>query len=71
MPLHDNIRLLRRMRVLSQRELAQKCGLNATTICHIETGLHEPQPGTIRKIARALEVHPEELMMERPGLLSI
>ncbi len=68
MPLHDNIRKLRKRKVLSQRDLAQKCGLNITTITRIETGRHEPQYGTIRKIASALEVPPEELMMERPRL---
>lgn len=68
MSLQDNIRILREHRALSQRELAEKACINTATICRIETGRHKPQPSTIRKIATALEVRPEELLTEQPKL---
>lgn len=64
MPLPENIRVLRKRRVLSQRDLANKTGLSRETICRIETGKLEPSPDTIRKIALALGVRPEELLKE-------
>ncbi len=69
MPLQDNIKILRENRALSQRDLAKIACLNTATICRIETGQHRPQPGTIRKIATALGVRPEELMTEQLRLL--
>ena len=69
MPLHDNIRILREQKALSQRDLAKKACLNTATICRIETGQNKPQPGTIRKIAMALEVRPEELLEEQLRLI--
>lgn len=69
MPIHDNIRILREQKALSQRDLAKKARLNTATICRIETGQHKPQPGTIRKLAVALEVRPEDLRTEQLRLL--
>ncbi len=69
MVLHDNIRILREQKALSQRELAKLARLNTSTICRIETGQHKPHPSTIRKIATALEVRPEELLLEQLRLL--
>lgn len=69
MQLNENIRLLRKTRFLSQRDLAEKACVNMATICRIENGRHEPQPGTVRRIAQALGVRPEELWLEQVRLL--
>ena len=51
------------MRLLSQRELAKRAGLSPTTILKLESGrVDEPHPRTIRKLADALEVDPDELI---------
>ena len=46
---------------LSQRDLAQRSGVAASTIARIETG-HEAHPSTARRLAEALGIEPRELM---------
>jgi transcriptional regulator with XRE-family HTH domain len=59
----DRLRKVRDMRLLSQRELADRAGLSPTTILKLESGrVDEPHPRTIRKLADALEVDPDELV---------
>ena len=59
----DRLRKVRDMRLLSQRELAERAGLSPTTILKLESGrVDEPHPRTIRKLADALEVDPAELV---------
>jgi transcriptional regulator with XRE-family HTH domain len=59
----DRLRKVRDMRLLSQRELAERAGLSPTTILKLESGrVDEPHPRTIRKLADAPEVDPEELV---------
>jgi transcriptional regulator with XRE-family HTH domain len=59
----DRLRKVRDMRLLSQRELAERAGLSPTTILKLESGrVDEPHPSTIRKLADALEVDPAELI---------
>ena len=52
---------LRQEHVLTLRELADKSGVSKDTINRIEHG-HGAYPSTIRKLARALEVEPRELV---------
>jgi transcriptional regulator with XRE-family HTH domain len=49
---------MRRQRVLTQKELADKAGLATVTVSRIETGGDEanPRPGTVRRLAAALGV---------------
>ncbi len=65
----SNLRRLRELRALSQRELAARAKLSVTTINRIETGQRRPMPRTIRKLAEALGVTPEELLTEQPRLM--
>ncbi len=59
----DRLRKVRDMRLLSQRELAERAGLSPTTILKLESGrVDEPHPRTIRKLAVALGVDPDELV---------
>jgi transcriptional regulator with XRE-family HTH domain len=58
------LRLLRRERALSQRDLSRMTGIAFDTISRLETGKQRAQPRTIRKLADALGVEPRELMKE-------
>jgi transcriptional regulator with XRE-family HTH domain len=58
----DRLRDLRKRALLTQKELADKSGVGVTTIIRIERNQVEPQGSTIRKLARALSVAPEELV---------
>ena len=67
--MNSNVRRLRELRALSQRELAARAKLSVTTVNRIETGQRKPMPKTIRKLAEALGVTPEELLAEQPRLM--
>jgi transcriptional regulator with XRE-family HTH domain len=58
-----NIRL---MRMWTQARLAKEAGISPTTVSAIETGkIGRPHFGTLGKLARALDVAPEELLDTR------
>jgi transcriptional regulator with XRE-family HTH domain len=73
----ERLENIRRMRMLTQVELAREAGVSPTTVSAIETGkIGRPHFGTLNKLARALRVAPEELQgspaaMEGPRPLSI
>jgi DNA-binding XRE family transcriptional regulator len=46
---------------LTTRELAKKAGVAAPTLWRIETGQNKPHISTMRKIAKALKVKPEDI----------
>lgn len=56
------LRTVRERRALTQVELAAKAKINRVSLARIETGDAEPRPSTIRKLAEALGVEPEQLM---------
>jgi transcriptional regulator with XRE-family HTH domain len=58
----DRLRDLRKRALLTQRELADESGVGVTTIIRIERNQVEPHGRTIRRLAEALEVAPEELV---------
>jgi transcriptional regulator with XRE-family HTH domain len=53
---------VRQRKALTQQQLADRAGLNRVTIARIESGKDEPFPTTVRKVADALGVSPEELL---------
>ena len=57
----EKLKELRKTKVLSLGELAQRAGVHRNTVARIEKG-DPAYPATIRKIARALEVEPSELV---------
>jgi len=67
--MNGNVRRLREIRALSQRELAVLAKLSVTTINRIEVGRCRPMPKTVRKLAKALGVTPEELLTKQPRLV--
>jgi transcriptional regulator with XRE-family HTH domain len=61
------LRALRKRKVLTQKELAQRAGLTRRgTVLKIEAGQTEPYPRTVRKLAKALGVQPRDLMEPQP-----
>ena len=56
------LREVRERKALSQQELATKAGLSRGTVNRIEAGAEEPYPATVRKLAAALDVQPDDLM---------
>jgi transcriptional regulator with XRE-family HTH domain len=58
------LRSIRESKFLSQRDLAQRSGISEATIRRLETRRTEARFVTIRKLAEALGVAPEELVGE-------
>jgi transcriptional regulator with XRE-family HTH domain len=58
----DKLKELRRRRVLTMEELAEKAGVGRNTVWRLEHGIMGAQPRTIRKLATALGVEPEDLV---------
>ena len=52
----DAIKNLRKNKGLSQKELAQKCGLSANAFCSIDKNESFPSRESIDKICKALEI---------------
>jgi transcriptional regulator with XRE-family HTH domain len=55
------IRELRKSNYLTQEELAAKAGIARRTLSRVETGAECPSGPTIRKIAKAVRVRPQEI----------
>ncbi|MDQ4105656.1 MAG: helix-turn-helix domain-containing protein [Actinomycetota bacterium] len=61
-----NLLFIRRSRMWTQGRLAEESGVSPTTISGIENGkISRPHFGTLRKVAKALGVEPEELVSGR------
>jgi transcriptional regulator with XRE-family HTH domain len=58
----EKLKELRRRRVLSMRELEERSGVSHNTIWRIESDRQGAHPRTVRKLAEALGVEPEELL---------
>jgi transcriptional regulator with XRE-family HTH domain len=61
--LAHGLKQIREARGLTQQELAQRAGLNNTTISRIETYSHTPTITTVRAIAEALDMAVADLEM--------
>jgi transcriptional regulator with XRE-family HTH domain len=53
--------VLRKERLMTQRELAAAAGVTVATLSYAETGSSTPRIGTIRKICTALGVQPKDV----------
>jgi transcriptional regulator with XRE-family HTH domain len=63
----DKLRELRRLRVLTLRELEEESGVSYNTIWRLENGYRQARPSTIRKLAVALGVEASELVATGEG----
>lgn len=59
--LGSNIKLLRKLRNITQEELAEIIGIHSRQLSKIETGDHFPSCKTLEKICIALDVSPREI----------
>jgi transcriptional regulator with XRE-family HTH domain len=64
-----NLRRFRELRALSQRDLAALASLSVTTVNRIETGQQKAMPKTVRKLAGALRITPQELLSKQSRLM--
>jgi transcriptional regulator with XRE-family HTH domain len=55
------LREWRQFRAVSQEELAKAAGIQRSTIVDIEASRRCPRPSTLRRLAKALKIKPEEL----------
>ena len=60
-----NIQELRRAKKLSQEELADRCKVHQTYLSGVETGKRNCSLLVLERIARALDVDPEDLVRRR------
>ncbi|HVE99807.1 MAG TPA: helix-turn-helix transcriptional regulator [Rubrobacteraceae bacterium] len=64
MKIGTQVKRARQRALLTQEELAQRAGIGAATVNRIEKDRVEPHFSTIRKIAKALDMDPKELIPE-------
>lgn len=57
-----HLRRFRQQAILSQDQLADRCGVARDTISKLENGQRQAYPSTIRKLATGLEVAPQMLL---------
>jgi transcriptional regulator with XRE-family HTH domain len=60
----EKLKAARTRRLLTQDELAERASVSQSTIANIERDNAEPQFRTIRKLAKALDIEPTELLGE-------
>ena len=61
------LRELRHRRVMTLQELEEHSGVAYNTIWRLENGKTGAQPRTIRKLAKALGIEPEDLVKTEAG----
>jgi transcriptional regulator with XRE-family HTH domain len=61
----ENLKRLRKRKGISQKALAEEAGIARASVSYAETGTHLPSAGTLKELARVLEV-PVETFYERP-----
>lgn len=62
MNLGTAIKIVRKKKNISQKELANKCGISINALSQIELNESFPQKGTIQKICTELEIPPSYLL---------
>ncbi len=60
----NRLKNLRTRRALTQRELAERAGISTNALNRLELDKAEPHMSTLRKLARALDIDPTELVEE-------
>jgi transcriptional regulator with XRE-family HTH domain len=60
----QRLRELREQQILSMRDLEERSGVSHHTIWRLENGKTGAHPRTLRRLAEALDVDPQELVKE-------
>jgi transcriptional regulator with XRE-family HTH domain len=58
----DNLKRQRIRKALTQEELARQARLTTASVARIERNETEPRMSTLRKLAKALDIDPAELV---------
>ena len=66
--MNGQLKRIRETRVLSRKELAKQSDVDESTIYRAERGQTKLRPSTVRKLAQALGVPPDELVGEQGRL---
>lgn len=61
--LGKRIRGLRRLKRMTQQDLAQELGLSASQLSNIERGVKEPEPELLEHLALVLDIPNEEFFI--------
>jgi len=69
-PISHNVRYFRKLRGMTQAELAKAAGTTQYTVSEIELAHREPHPATLRKLAAALGIRVADFYGEREGPLA-
>lgn len=69
MNIGERIRKIRIEKGMTQKEIAEKCGINDANIRKYESGRQNPKIDTIEKIAKALDVEISELLFEKSEII--
>ena len=68
--MNGHLKRIRETKALSRKDLADRAGVSESAIYRAERGETSLRPSTIRKLAKALDVEPDELT-SRQGRLGI
>jgi len=63
--MNGHLKRIRENRVLSRKDLARESDVDESTIYRAERGQTRLRPSTVRKLAQALGVSPDELVSEQ------
>jgi len=66
--MNGRLKRIRETRVLSRKDLAQQSDVDESTIYRAERGQTRLRPSTVRKLAQALGVPPDELVSSQGRL---
>ncbi|RJX27335.1 MAG: XRE family transcriptional regulator [Dethiobacter sp.] len=61
--LGSRIRALRRLKRMTQQQLAEQLNLSASQLSNIERGVKEPEPELLEKMAATLDIPREEFFL--------
>jgi transcriptional regulator with XRE-family HTH domain len=67
--MNGNLQQIRQTRVLSRKELARQSNVDESTIYRAEHGQTKLRPSTVRKLAQALDVPPNQLISKQGRLV--
>jgi transcriptional regulator with XRE-family HTH domain len=65
-PFAERLVQLRKSKGLSQYELADKAGVSQRVVAHYETVVTNPASATVLRLAKALDVSPDQMMGLKP-----
>lgn len=63
----NRLKEIRESQLLTQQELADLVKMRVESICRLEKGSKHPHFSTIKALAKALKVKPEELQLRGDG----